>query len=159
MGTVQLDFQQPRRFDLKYIDTDGSQKTPIAIHRVIYGSLERFIGILIEHYGGAFPVWLAPVQVAVLPISEKHLDYAKKIVDELKSADIRVELNDKNEPLNARVRDAEMQKVPYILVTGDKETQSQSVSVRSRGHKDTKVMALSEFTQAILNQVASRTNN
>jgi len=157
--TVQYDFVFPKRFNLNYVNEKGENEQVIVIHRSSIGAIERVIAYLIEHYAGAFPVWLAPVQVAVLPISEKHLDYAKKIVDELKSADIRVELNDKNEPLNARVRDAEMQKVPYILVTGDKETQSQSVSVRSRGHKDTKVMALSEFTQAILNQVASRANN
>jgi len=145
MGTVQLDFQQPRRFKLQYAAADGTQKTPVAIHRVIYGSLERFIGILIEHYAGAFPLWLAPVQVTVLPISDKHLDYANQVKKDLFSKGFRVDLNDKNEPLNARVRDSEMQKVPYLLVVGDREAEANSVSIRHRGDKASLSKPLSEF--------------
>jgi len=145
MGTIQLDFQQPRRFKLQYAAADGTQKTPIAIHRVIYGSLERFIGILIEHYAGAFPLWLAPVQAVVLPISDKHLDHAQKVLDSLKLAQIRCELVLRNEPLPARVRDAEMQKVPYILVVGDREAEANSVSIRHRGDKASVTKPLSEF--------------
>lgn len=157
MGTLQLDFQIPARFDLKYTAPDGSRKTPIVIHRVIYGSLERFVGILIEHTAGAFPTWLAPVQATVLPISDKHQEYAQKVVGELKDAGVRVELNDKNEPLNARVRDAQLQKIPYILVVGDKESDSDSVSVRHRHSKDTHTQKLEEFTREILQEITSRT--
>ncbi len=156
MGTVQLDFQQPRRFKLLYADTDGTLKTPIAIHRVIYGSLERFIGILIEHYAGAFPVWLSPVQAVVLSISDKHLEYAKSVVAKMKDQDIRVELNDKNEPLNARIRDAEMQKIPYILVVGDKEIESESVSIRHRGQKESIVQKLEVFTNKLKADIINR---
>ncbi|TSC87487.1 MAG: threonyl-tRNA synthetase [Microgenomates group bacterium Gr01-1014_16] len=158
MGTVQLDFQQPRRFKLQYTDNNGQPQTPIAIHRVVYGSLERFIGILIEHFGGAFPTWLSPVQVVVLPISDKHLDYAKKVESQLKSANIRVELNEKSEPLNARVRDAEMQKVPYILVVGDREAASDSVSVRRRGTKESNSQPVSEFISQISHEISARAN-
>ncbi|MBI5358560.1 threonine--tRNA ligase [Candidatus Amesbacteria bacterium] len=156
MGTVQLDFQQPRRFDLKYSDKDGSQKTPIAIHRVIYGSLERFIGILIEHYGGAFPTWLSPIQVVVLPISDKHLEYAKSVADQLKSVNIRCDLDSRNEPLNARVRDAEMQKVPFILVAGNKEVEAKTVAVRARGLKETEIHKLEEFKKWLLDAIINR---
>jgi threonyl-tRNA synthetase len=156
MGTVQLDFQQPRRFDLKYIDKDGSQKTPIAIHRVIYGSLERFIGILIEHYAGAFPAWLAPLQVAVLPISEKHLEYARQVTKSLSDKDIRVELDSRAESLGAKIRDAEMQKVPFILVMGDKEVEAGTVTVRARGYKETEVYTVDKFKDAILDAIMNR---
>ena len=156
MGTVQLDFQQPRRFNLQYTDKNGRPQTPVAIHRVVYGSLERFIGLLIEHFAGAFPAWLSPIQVIVLPISDKHLDYAKKVESQLKSANIRVDLNDKSEPLNARIRDAEMQKVPYILVVGDRETASDSVSIRQRGSKDASVQPLSDFITTLTHVIISR---
>ncbi len=159
MGTVQLDFQQPRRFDLKYVDKDGSQKTPIAIHRVIYGSLERFIGILIEHYAGAFPLWLAPVQAVVLPISEKHADYAQKVINDLKLSGVRCELDARSESLGARIRDAEMQKIPYILVVGDKEIDSGSVSVRRRHSKDTQTQPVNDLLSTLKQEIANRTNN
>lgn len=156
MGTIQLDFQQPRRFKLVYADKDGQLKTPIAIHRVIYGSLERFIGILVEQYVGAFPAWLAPTQAVVLPISDKHMDYATKVVTQLKKAKIRTELNDKNEPLNARIRDAEMQKIPYILVVGDKEIEANSVSVRKRHTKDTQAQKTEKFIEKIASEISER---
>lgn len=156
MGTMQLDFQIPARFNLKYAAADGSQQTPIVIHRVIYGSLERFVGILIEHYAGAFPTWLAPTQAIVLPISDKHQEYAQEVTKRLRDEDIRVELNDNNEPLNARVRDAELQKVPYVLVVGDKEASVNSVSVRCRHSKDSHVQKLQEFIKDITKEISTR---
>jgi len=158
MGTVQLDFQQPRRFNLQYTDKTGQPQTPVAIHRVVYGSLERFIGLLIEHYAGAFPTWLSPIQVIVLPISDKHVDYAQKVTVSLKLVNIRCELVLKNEPLNARIRDAEMQKVPYILVVGDREAQSGSVSIRHRGSKESNSRPISEFISQILGETSTRAN-
>lgn len=156
MGTVQLDFQQPRRFKLEYTTSSGKLETPIAIHRVIYGSLERFIGILIEHYAGAFPAWLAPIQVAVLPISDKHLGYAQNVVSQLRESAIRVELGNKNEPLNARIRDFAAQKIPYVLVVGDREAQTQSVSIRARGQDSSAVQPLVEFITHLSEEIASR---
>jgi len=136
LGTIQLDFQIPRRFGLKYTDAKGLEKTPVVIHRVIYGSLERFIGLLIEHYAGAFPLWISPLQVIVLPIADRHFDYAKKIAAALEAQDIRVEANLKSETLGAKIRAAEMQKIPYILVVGDKEMAAKTVAVRSREKGD-----------------------
>ena len=130
MGTVQLDFQQPRRFKLEYVAADGSRKTPVAVHRVIYGSLERFIGIIIEHFAGAFPLWLSPVQVAILPVSDKFNGYAEKILKTLKENGIRAEVDDNNESLGKKIRNAELQKIPYILVVGEKEENNKTVNVR-----------------------------
>ncbi|MDP1743640.1 MAG: threonine--tRNA ligase [Candidatus Amesbacteria bacterium] len=145
-----------RGFNVTYIDKDGKEKQCVMVHRVVFGSMERFFGILIEHYGGAFPVWLAPVQVSVLPISEKHLEYATKVTDSLKLVNIRCELDSRSESLGAKIRDAEMQKVPYILVTGDKEAQAQSVSVRTRGKKESEVLTLEEFKNQILDAIMNR---
>ena len=145
LGTVQVDFAMPKRFGLTYISNDGSEKTPVMLHRAILGSYGRFIANLIESTGGAFPIWLAPVQVAILPISEKHLDYAQKVNEQLIASDIRCELDSRSESLGAKIRDAEMQKIPYILVLGDKETQAKTVSVRARGKKESQDFSLSEF--------------
>ena len=147
-----------RGFNITYIDKDGKEKQCVMVHRVVFGSMERFFGILIEHYGGAFPVWLAPVQVAVLPVSEKHLEYVRQVTKSFSDNSIRVEINDKNEPLNARVRDAEMQKVPYILVIGDKEVEACKVAVRTRGRKETKVIPLDDFISQINAEIVNRTN-
>src|SRR3989344_5349039 len=130
IGTIQLDFQQPQRFGLKYTAKDGSAKTPIAIHRVIYGSLERFIGILIEHFAGAFPLWLSPVQAVVLPVSEKFTNYGKELFEKIRDNKIRVEIRDTNETLGKRIREAELQKIPYVLVVGEKEETNGTVNVR-----------------------------
>jgi len=158
-STNQLDFGSGKRFNLTYTDKDGLEKIiPYVIHRAPLGSEERFIGFLIEHYAGAFPTWLAPVQVIVLPISDKHQEYAHKVVQQLQEVGVRVELNDKNEPLNARIRDTQLQKVPYILVVGDKEVKSDSVSVRSRHSKETQVQKLQEFTGDILQEISTRSN-
>lgn len=132
MGTIQLDFQMPKRFDLTYTAQDGSKKMPVVVHRVIYGSLERFIGLIIEHFAGAFPVWLSPVQVAIIPIAEKHNQYAQELLKQLHEQDIRAEINDKNDTMQSKIRDAQMQKIPYMLVVGDKEEQANTASVRLR---------------------------
>lgn len=132
MGTMQLDFQLPERFGLKYTDRDGKKKMPVVIHRVIYGSLERFLGILIEHTAGAFPTWIAPVQTVILPIGEKHREYATTVYKSLRDAGIRAELNDSDESLGKKIRSAKTSKVPYFLVIGDKEVESKTITVESR---------------------------
>jgi threonyl-tRNA synthetase len=156
--TVQYDFVFPKRFNLNYVNEKGQEEQVIVIHRSSIGAIERVIAYLIEHYAGAFPVWLAPVQVAVLPISEKHLEYASKVTDSLKLVNIRCELDSRSESLGAKIRDAEMQKVPYILVTGDKEAQAQTVSVRKRGQKETQTNSIAEFSSRILQDIANRVN-
>ncbi len=129
-ATVQLDFQLPLRFDLKYVDANNEQQTPIVIHRAIYGSLERFIGILIEHYAGAFPAWLAPIQCTVINLGETHLEYAESVFKMLKEAGLRAHLDVRNESVNYKIREAQLQQIPYMLVVGDREMESNSVSVR-----------------------------
>ena len=123
LSTVQFDFTLPRRFELEYVADDGKKHQPLMVHRALYGSIERFFGILIEHYAGAFPVWLAPVQAVVLPITDRHAEYAQKVVDQLKDAGMRVELDDRKEKVNLKIREAQLQKVPYMLVVGDREAQ------------------------------------
>ena len=145
LTTVQFDFFLPGRFGLEYVNTDNQPHQPIMVHRALLGSVERFFGVLIEHYAGAFPLWLSPVQATVLPISEKHLEYARRVADELKEAGIRVQLDDRNEKLNARIRDAQLQKVPFMLVVGDREAQAQAVSVRRRDTGDVGSRTLSEL--------------
>jgi len=138
MGTMQLDFQQPLRFGLEYTDKDGRKKTPVVVHRVVYGSLERFIGILVEHTAGAFPLWLSPVQVKILPVGEKFMEYAKTVHAQLQAADIRSELDISNETLGKKVRGAKVEKVPYWIVVGEKEQTGKTVTLESRGGaKDT----------------------
>jgi threonyl-tRNA synthetase len=159
MGTVQLDFQQPRRFKLEYVDKDGSLKTPIAIHRVIYGSLERFIGILIEHFAGNFPTWLTPLQVKVLPITEKHLDYAKKVGDRLKEEGIRVEVDVRGERLQAKIRDAQLEKVAYMLIVGDREKKEEKVAIRKRNGQDLGPKKLDEFISTIKKEIDEKVIN
>lgn len=154
MGTVQLDFQLPQRFDLYYIDENGEKKTPIMIHRAIFGSFDRFIGIITEHFAGAFPTWLAPVQVKVLPIStEKHADYARKLVDELTDKGFRIEIDDRNEKIGYKIREAQLQKVPYMLVVGDKEIENNQVGVRSRKDGDIGAMSVSDFEEKLDREV------
>ncbi len=145
LTTVQFDFNLPSRFGLEYVAADGHAHTPVMVHRALLGSIERFFGVLIEHYAGAFPVWLAPVQAVVLPISERHLTYAREVSDKLREAGIRVELDDRNEKLNARIRDAQLQKVPLMLVTGDREIERRGVSVRRRDTGDAGFKPLEEF--------------
>ena len=143
--TVQVDFNLPARFELEYVGEDGERHQPVMIHRALFGSVERFFGVLIEHYAGAFPLWLAPVQVGLVPISERHHEYAKKVEAELKAAGLRVEVDDRNEKMNGKIRDFANQKTPYILVFGDKEQEAKAVSVRTRGKGDQGTLPLSEF--------------
>lgn len=155
MGTVQLDFQQPKRFNLEYIAKDGSRKTPVVVHRVIYGSIERFVGILIEHYAGAFPLWLSPVQVKVLPISKKQNVYAKKIVKEISAQcpELRVEIDDRDESVGKKIREATIQKIPYQIILGEKEVKSKKISVRTRDGKDLGIMSLKKFVERLEKEI------
>src|SRR5580692_10042607 len=145
LSTVQFDFTLPRRFELEYVADDGKKHQPLMVHRALYGSIERFFGILIEHYAGAFPVWLAPVQAVVMPITDRHAEYAQKVVDQLKVAGLRVELDDRKEKVNLKIREAQLQKVPYMLVVGDHEAQEGTVSVRNRKHGDQGARKVEEF--------------
>ncbi len=156
-GTIQLDMQMPQRFDLEYTGADGEKHRPIMIHRVAFGSIERFIGILIEHFAGAFPTWLAPVQVKVLPISEKHLDYGKKVLKELEAAGIRAEIDERAEKIGYKIREAQMNKIPYMLVVGAKEEEQELVAVRSRFAGDEGQKGISEFIEAVKEEIASKT--
>ncbi|BDU50526.1 threonine--tRNA ligase [Haliovirga abyssi] len=151
-GTIQLDFNLPERFDLNYIGVDGEKHRPVMIHRVIYGSLERFIGILIEHYAGAFPLWLAPVQVKVLTISDEQLEYAKKVVNLLKEKDIRVELDNRNEKIGFKIREANMKKIPVQLILGKNEMEVEEVNVRRFGSKESTGHKLTEFIESIVEE-------
>lgn len=137
-GTIQLDFQLPRRFEAEYIGGDGEKHRPIMIHRVVFGSIERFIGILIEHYAGKFPVWLSPVQVKILPVSDKYLAYGEKVMAELKSRNVRVEMDGRNEKLGYKIREARLEKVPYMLIVGEKEQENSTVTVRRRDGEEGK---------------------
>ncbi len=152
-ATIQCDFTMPERFDLAYVGADGQKHRPVMIHRVVVGSLERFLGILIEHFAGAFPVWLAPVQVRVLPITERHHSYAEKITDQLLHRSVRAEIDARNEKLNYKIRQAELEKVPYMLIVGDKEEKNQTVSVRTRGREDLGSMSFEEFWARIAGEV------
>lgn len=147
MGTIQLDFQLPGRFNLSYIDKEGNKKTPIMIHRAILGSFERFLGIITEHFAGAFPMWLAPVQVKVLSIADTHIDYAKQVKEKLEEKGIRVELDDRSEKIGYKIREAQLQKIPYMLIIGDKEIQNNAVGVRSRKDGDIGQMKLEQFIE------------
>lgn len=158
LTTVQFDFNLPRRFGLEYTAADGKPHTPVMVHRALLGSVERFFGVLIEHFAGSFPVWLSPVQAAVLPISEKHMDYARKVAAELRAAGIRVELDDRNEKLNARIRDAQLQRVPFMLVVGDREAQGGGVAVRRRDTGDAGVRPLAEFKSYLRELIDTRAN-
>lgn len=157
-GTIQLDFQLPLRFNCEYIGADGEKHRPIMIHRVAFGSIERFIGILIEHFAGAFPTWLSPVQVKVLPISEKYMDYAEKVFAQLKEAGIRVEIDNRAEKIGYKIREARLQKVPYMLVVGAKEEEEGKVSVRSRFLGDEGAKDLGEFIVSLKEEIKGRVN-
>jgi threonyl-tRNA synthetase len=145
LSTVQLDFNLPRRFGLSYVGPDGADQRPFVLHRALFGSLERFFAILVEHYGGAFPLWLAPVQAKVLPVADRHRDKAQEAVSKLREAGLRVDLDPRAEPLSARVRDSEIEKVPFVLVIGDREIEAGTVSVRCRGSGESRSLPLSEW--------------
>lgn len=156
MGTIQLDFQLPRRFGCTYVDRDGSEKTPVVIHRVIYGSMERFIGILIEHTAGALPVWLAPVQARLIPITDHHLAYVQMVAGQLRKAGLRVEVDDTTKRMNAKIRDAQVQKIPYMLVIGNREMENGQVAVRLRTEEDLGAMAIADFLALAQKAVAEK---
>ncbi|WP_326908560.1 threonine--tRNA ligase [Sedimentibacter sp. MB31-C6] len=158
-GTIQLDYQEPQRFELEYIGADGQKHQPIMIHRVAFGSIERFFGILIEQYAGAFPTWLAPVQVKVLPISDKFNDYAEKVKSELEAMNIRVEIDDRAEKIGYKIREAQMEKIPYMFIVGEKEADNNTVSVRERQKGDIGTMGIKEISDVIINKVKIREND
>jgi threonyl-tRNA synthetase len=156
LSTIQFDFTLPRRFNLEYIADDGKKHQPLMVHRALYGSIERFFGILIEHYAGAFPVWLAPVQAIVLPITDRHLEYAQKVKDRLAAEGLRVTLDERSEKVNLKIRDAQLQKIPYMLVVGDREAENGTVSVRNRKHADQGAQTVDEFLAGIRKLIDSK---
>src|SRR5438876_11426827 len=156
VATIQVDFQQPDRFGLEYIDSDGQAKRPVMIHRAIFGSFERFVGVLVEHYAGAFPTWLAPVQARVLPVSEKHLEYGRGVYAKLRAARVRAELDDRNEKLGYRIRDAQVRKVPYMLVVGEREAQNGTASLRRRTGEDLGAVPVDRVLAELVAEIGSR---
>jgi threonyl-tRNA synthetase len=156
LSTVQFDFNLPQRFGLEYVAEDGTRKQPLMVHRALYGSVERFFGVLIEHYAGAFPVWLSPVQAVMIPISERHAEYANKVAEQLKAVGVRVDIDARNEKMNAKIREHAMQKVPFLLVVGDKEAEAGKVNVRTRGKEKTEDMPAAEFVEKIRKLIAEK---
>jgi threonyl-tRNA synthetase len=156
---VQVDFNNPERFGLTYIGDDGKTHQPIMIHRALLGSIERFFGILIEHYGGAFPTWLAPVQVAILPISQKHEVYAKKVSENLRAKGCRVNLDLRNEKVGLKIRESEKAKVPFMVVVGDREAESETLSVRQRNGKNLGTMSMNDILQLIRDETPDAVKN
>jgi threonyl-tRNA synthetase len=156
LSTVQFDFNLPERFGLEYVAEDGTRKRPVMVHRALYGSVERFFGVLIEHYAGAFPVWLAPVQVVMVPISERHAEYAKKVAAGLEKAGVRVHVDERNEKMNAKIREHALQKVPFMLVVGDKEAEAGKVNVRTRGSEKTQDMTSGDFVAHVTHLIAEK---
>jgi len=157
-GTIQLDFQMPERFDLTYIGADGERHRPVMIHRVVFGSIERFIAILTEHYAGAFPVWLSPVQVKILPLVDKHHGYAEEVKKQLEKEGIRVEVDLRNEKIGYKIREAQLAKIPYMLVIGDKETETKTLAVRSRKDGDLGSMSVDDFVAKIISEIKNKEN-
>ena len=156
-GTIQLDMNLPERFDLTYVDADGSKKRPIMLHRVIYGSIERFIGILIEHYAGAFPTWLSPVQINIIPVNnEYHLEYANKLKDKFKELELRCELDDRAEKLGYKIRESQTNKIPYTLVLGDNEVNNNMITYRKHGEKDSVTITIDEFINLINEEIRTK---
>jgi len=157
-GTIQLDFQMPERFDLTYVGPDGREHRPVMLHRTIYGAMERFIGLLIEEYAGAFPVWLAPVQVRVLPIADRHQDYGRQVEEQMRAKGLRTELDLRNEKIGFKIRSAEVEKLPYMAVIGDREVRAENVSVRRRGDGDLGAMSVDDFAGRVLREAQERTH-
>ena len=155
-GTIQLDFQMPEKFDMTYIGEDGEKHRPVMVHRAILGSMERFIGILTEHFAGAFPIWLSPVQTIILPITDDQADYAREIAQKLKKAGVRAEVDYRNEKIGYKIREAQMQKIPYMLVVGKKEVESQTVSVRDRKEGDVGIKTIDEILAQIVEEIQNK---
>ena len=158
-GTIQLDMMLPEKFDLTYTGEDGQKHRPVMLHRVVYGSIERFIGILIENYAGAFPAWLAPVQARILPITDRHHDYAYELQKKMAAFNLRVEVDARNEKTGFKIREGQVKKIPYLLVVGDKESEENTVAVRRYGQKETKTVGADEFIARLTEQVKNRTEN
>jgi len=156
LGTIQVDFNMAKKFNLSFVNQNGEKEKPVVIHRAVFGSFERFIGILVENYQGAFPLWLSPVQVKILNLTERNQKYAEKIYKELKDSGIRVELDDTNETVGKKIRDAEIQKIPYILIVGDREKKNDSVAVRERSKGDLGSQKLSDFTEKVLKEIENK---
>jgi threonyl-tRNA synthetase len=156
LSTIQFDFNLPARFDLEYVGEDGQRHQPLMVHRALYGSVERFFGVLIEHYAGAFPVWLSPVQAVVIPISERHAEYATRIGDALKAENVRVEVDLRNEKMNAKIREHALQKVPFLLIVGDKEAEANTVNVRTRGKEKTETVPFTDFQSRLRRLIAEK---
>ena len=155
-GTIQLDMLMPEKFDLTYVGEDGQKHRPVMIHRVLYGSIERFIGILIENYAGAFPVWLAPVQIKILPITDKHQDYAFELKKKMFDLGLRVEVDDRSEKVGYKIRESQVKKVPYTLVVGDQEMADKTVNVRKYGEKDSQSMNVDAFIKEVQEKIATK---
>jgi len=158
LSTCQLDFCLPMKFDLKYIDSDGSEKTPVVIHRAILGSLDRFMAYLIEETMGAFPTWLAPVQAKFLPVTDRANEYCEKLAAELEDQGFRVEVDDRNEKIGKKIREAQLEKVPYMLVVGDRDMEANTVSPRHRSEGDLGAMSMEDFTKLLRKAVADKAN-
>jgi len=158
-GTIQLDFAQPDNFDLTYTNAHGQKKRPIMIHRTIYGSMERFIGLLIEHFAGAFPVWLSPIQVQIIPITDDQLNYSKKVAQKLIENNIRVEIDSRSETMQNKIRLATEQKIPFMLIIGQREVDNKTVSVRQRDGQDLKTMSIANFTNKIKTLIRKKAIN
>jgi threonyl-tRNA synthetase len=157
VSTIQFDFNLPERFDLTYQGEDGQQHRPYMVHHALYGSVERFLALLVEYYAGAFPVWLAPVQAVVIPIADRHAEYSRQVTEKLEQANLRVELDERRERMNAKIRDAQLQKVPYMLIVGDKEIQEKMVSLRLRSGEDLGAVSLDEFVEKVERAIANKT--
>ena len=156
LGTVQLDFSLPERFGLEYIEEDGSRQKPVVIHRAMLGSLERFLGVLIEHLSGNFPTWLSPVQAIIIPITDKHLDYSYDIYKQFKSKNIRIEVDESSERMNAKIRNAQLRKIPYMFIIGDNEMSSKTVSVRTRNGKETNSISREDILEKVNSEILNR---
>jgi threonyl-tRNA synthetase len=150
--TIQFDFNLPERFDVNYIAEDGAEHRPFMVHRALLGSIERFFGVLIEHYAGAFPMWLAPMQAVVIPIADRHVPYANEVADSLRAAGLRVEVDERNERMQAKIRDAQLQKAPYMLVVGDREAEAGAAAVRLRSGEDLKALPVAEIIERMLGE-------
>jgi threonyl-tRNA synthetase len=155
LGTIQLDFSLPERFDLEYVGDDGSRQRPVVLHKAMIGSLERFMGVLIEHFAGAFPVWLAPIQAVIIPIADRHVEYAERVSKQLSADGVRVEVNGRNERMNLKVREAQLQKVPYMLIVGDREEEDNTVSVRLRSNEDLGSLPVDDALEIIREAISS----
>jgi threonyl-tRNA synthetase len=156
ISTIQVDFVQPSRIGCEYVAEDGSRKTPVVLHRAVTGSFERFLGLLIEHYNGAFPVWVAPVQAIVIPIADRHNAYAEDVANRLRAANLRVDVDSRSERMNPKIRDAQLQKIPYMLVVGDREAEANAVNVRLRSGETLGALPLDDLRSRILDEIAAK---